>query len=156
MMIILSYHREIICCGTIFKGPYGEVIVDPSLLKPCVGCLAARRQQQRGSDSSSSASEATSPIHSASVSPAHSVELPPEASVVSSKQNAKTAFCDSSSDSGYDECSNQGADSGNKTGKHGQDIKLLQRMDQMPYKSLTVDADVAINPPPQIQPVSSN
>ncbi|EFN82361.1 SIN3-HDAC complex-associated factor isoform X2 [Harpegnathos saltator] len=154
--IDLSYFkREIICCGTIFKGPYGEVIVDPSLLKPCVGCLATRRQRQR-SDDISSASEATSPIHSASVSPAHSVELPPEASVISSKQNAKTTFSDSSSDSGYDECSNQGAYSGNKIGKHGQDIKLLQRMDQMSYKSLTVDADVAINPPSQIQPVSSN
>ncbi|XP_014470971.1 PREDICTED: protein FAM60A isoform X2 [Dinoponera quadriceps] len=151
--IDLSYFkREVICCGVIFKGHYGEVIVDPSLLKPCVGCLAGRRQR----DGSSSASEATSPTHSASVSPAHSVELPPEASVVSSKQNPKTTFSDSSSDSGYDECSNQGVDSGNKTGKHGPDIKLLQRMDQMSCKSLTVDADVVINPPPQIQPMSSN
>ncbi|XP_032664394.1 LOW QUALITY PROTEIN: SIN3-HDAC complex-associated factor [Odontomachus brunneus] len=156
--IDLSYFkREVICCGIIFKGPYGEVIVDPSLLKPCVGCLAVRRQRQCSSDGSSSASEATSPIHSASVSPAYSVELPPEASVVSSKQNAKTTFSDSSSDSGYDECSNQGADSGNKTGKHGQqDIKLLQRMDQMSRKSLTVDGDIAVDPPPQIQSMSSN
>ncbi|EDO35710.1 predicted protein, partial [Nematostella vectensis] len=28
------WRREEICCGTIFRGPHGEVLVDPKLLKP--------------------------------------------------------------------------------------------------------------------------
>ncbi|XP_074661848.1 SIN3-HDAC complex-associated factor-like [Tubulanus polymorphus] len=35
----LSYwKRTKICCGIIFTGPHGEVMVDPSLLKPCNSC----------------------------------------------------------------------------------------------------------------------
>lgn len=33
----LSYWRkEKLCCGTIFKGAFGEIMVDSSLIKPCV------------------------------------------------------------------------------------------------------------------------
>ncbi|XP_033101959.1 SIN3-HDAC complex-associated factor-like [Anneissia japonica] len=32
---INCWRMEKICCGTIFKGPRGEVLVDPHLLKPC-------------------------------------------------------------------------------------------------------------------------
>ncbi|XP_031846754.1 uncharacterized protein LOC116433127 isoform X3 [Nomia melanderi] len=108
--IDLSYFkREIICCGTIFKGPYGEVIVDPSLIKPCIGCIARQQRQQQTNALSCSpvhSSASASPAHSsASASPAHSVESGTETAV--SKQTSKT-FSDSSSDSGYDESSNQG------------------------------------------------
>ncbi|XP_035735894.1 SIN3-HDAC complex-associated factor-like isoform X3 [Vespa mandarinia] len=111
--IDLSYFkREIICCGTIFKGPYGEVIIDPALIKPCTGCLSKQRQQQsnvlRNSPVHSSAS--ASPVHSsASASPTHSVESGVDSAVT--KQTSKT-FSDSSSDSGYDESSNQGVGEG--------------------------------------------
>ncbi|XP_076658367.1 uncharacterized protein LOC143362252 isoform X2 [Halictus rubicundus] len=108
--IDLSYFkREVICCGTIFKGPYGEVIVDPSLIKPCIGCIARQQRQQQANALSCSpahSSASASPVHSsASASPAHSVESGTETTV--SKQTSKT-FSDSSSDSGYDESSNQG------------------------------------------------
>ncbi|CAK9803588.1 SIN3-HDAC complex-associated factor [Anthophora plagiata] len=102
------FKREIICCGTIFKGPYGEVIVDPSLIKPCIGCIARQQRQQTNALSCSPvhSSASASPVHSsASASPAHSVESGTETTV--SKQASKT-FSDSSSDSGYDESSNQG------------------------------------------------
>ncbi|XP_043256762.1 uncharacterized protein LOC122399831 isoform X1 [Colletes gigas] len=103
------FKREIICCGTIFKGPYGEVIVDPSLIKPCIGCIARQQRQQQTnvlSCSPAHSSASASPVHSsASASPAHSVESGTETAV--SKQTSKT-FSDSSSDSGYDESSNQG------------------------------------------------
>ncbi|XP_035735885.1 SIN3-HDAC complex-associated factor-like isoform X1 [Vespa mandarinia] len=114
--IDLSYFkREIICCGTIFKGPYGEVIIDPALIKPCTGCLSKQRQQQsnvlRNSPVHSSAS--ASPVHSsASASPTHSVESGVDSAVT--KQTSKT-FSDSSSDSGYDESSNQGVGEGKIT-----------------------------------------
>ncbi|XP_043491355.1 SIN3-HDAC complex-associated factor [Polistes fuscatus] len=117
--IDLSYFkREDICCGTIFKGPYGEVIVDPSLIKPCTGCLnnslSKQRQQQsnvlRNSPAHSSAS--ASPVHSsASASPTHSVESGLDSTVT--KQTSK--YSDSSSDSGYDESSNQGVGEGKIT-----------------------------------------
>ncbi|XP_032238918.1 SIN3-HDAC complex-associated factor [Nematostella vectensis] len=32
------WRREEICCGTIFRGPHGEVLVDPKLLKPLCTC----------------------------------------------------------------------------------------------------------------------
>ncbi|GLH03751.1 Uncharacterized protein GBIM_09606, partial [Gryllus bimaculatus] len=42
----MSYwKREKVCCGTIFKGPYGVVIVDPRFLKPCQGCRSPHVQQ---------------------------------------------------------------------------------------------------------------
>ncbi|XP_028397304.1 SIN3-HDAC complex-associated factor-like [Dendronephthya gigantea] len=37
-----GWRREEVCCGTIFKGPNGEVLVDPKLLKPY--CYCARGQ----------------------------------------------------------------------------------------------------------------
>ena len=33
-----TWRREEICCGTIFRGPYGEVLVDPKLLNPMCTC----------------------------------------------------------------------------------------------------------------------
>ncbi|KMQ87968.1 protein fam60a [Lasius niger] len=99
--IDLSYYkREVICCGSIFKGANGEVIMYPSFLKPCISCFTRRQL---------TASLAfVSPIHSsASVSPAHSVESTSSSNTeTNSKQSTKT-FSDSSSDSGYDESSNQ-------------------------------------------------
>lgn len=110
--IDLSYFkRETICCGVIFKGLYGEVMVDPSLIKPCIGCLARQQQQQQQranalGNSPSHSSASASPVHSsASTSPAHSMESTVESTV--SKPTSKS-FSDSSSDSGYDESSNQG------------------------------------------------
>lgn len=29
------WKKENLCCGTIFRGVYGEIIIDPSLIKPC-------------------------------------------------------------------------------------------------------------------------
>lgn len=39
-----GWRREEVCCGTIFKGPNGEVLVDPKLLKP--HCYCARGQSK--------------------------------------------------------------------------------------------------------------
>ncbi|XP_012268553.2 SIN3-HDAC complex-associated factor [Athalia rosae] len=102
------FKRETICCGTIFKGEYGEVIIDPSLIKPCIGCLARQRQRQANavSSSPSHSSASASPAHSsASASPAHSVDSTVEATAT---KPVSKSFSDSSSDSGYDESSNQG------------------------------------------------
>lgn len=99
--IDLSYYkREVICCGSIFKGANGEVIIYPSFLKPCISCFT--RRQLTASLAS------ISPVHSsASVSPAHSVDSTSSSNTeTNSKQSTKT-FSDSSSDSGYDESSNQ-------------------------------------------------
>lgn len=97
-----------ICCGTIFKGPYGEVIVEPSLFKPCIGCITRQQRQRQANGlqcSAEDSSASASPVHSsASASPEHNVDSVTETAV--SKQS-KT-FSDSSSDSGYDESSNQG------------------------------------------------
>ena len=35
--------RTVVCCGTIFKGANGEVLVDTSLLHPCRSCKPASR-----------------------------------------------------------------------------------------------------------------
>ncbi|XP_046735291.1 uncharacterized protein LOC124404870 [Diprion similis] len=103
------FKREKICCGTIFKGPYGEVMVDPSLIKPCIGCLArqeGQRQANAVSSSPSHSSASASPVHSsASASPAHSLDSTVEPTV---PKPVSKSFSDSSSDSGYDESSNQG------------------------------------------------
>ncbi|XP_040570426.1 SIN3-HDAC complex-associated factor [Lepeophtheirus salmonis] len=32
------WKRQSVCCGTIFRGPYGEVVIDPRFLNPCGTC----------------------------------------------------------------------------------------------------------------------
>ncbi|XP_067012875.2 SIN3-HDAC complex-associated factor isoform X2 [Anabrus simplex] len=84
------WKREKVCCGTIFKGPYGEVIVDPRFLKPCRGCSSSKTVQDRGTATAD-------PSTSGAVSNSGS-----------SPSKLTKTYSDSSSDSGYDESSNQG------------------------------------------------
>lgn len=37
-LMYLIFYRTEVCCGTIFKGLNGEVLVDPQLLHPCYTC----------------------------------------------------------------------------------------------------------------------
>lgn len=37
--------RQKVCCGIIYKGRFGEVLIDPHLFKPC--CRKKRQQQQQ-------------------------------------------------------------------------------------------------------------
>lgn len=32
------WKKEKVCCGTVFKGPFGQVILDPRLWRPCSNC----------------------------------------------------------------------------------------------------------------------
>lgn len=109
-------YREIICCGSIFRGANGEIIMYPSSLKPCVNL--ARRQLL-------SSLTVASPTHSsASISPIHSVESPSSSSETSSKQTKTDS--DSSSDSGYDESSNQGESKIAKNVQVQADMKMIE------------------------------
>ncbi|KAL1130897.1 hypothetical protein AAG570_012138 [Ranatra chinensis] len=72
------WKREKICCGTIFVGPRGAVIVDPRFVKPC-------RTRTEGKT--------------------HCLSGPLKAQTAKAK-----GFSDNSSDSGYDESSNQGSE----------------------------------------------
>lgn len=80
--IDLNYwKKEAVCCGTIFRGRNDEIMVDPSHLKPCVARLALWK------------SKAPTQV------PPTQVPLP---------CTAAKLYSDSSSDSGYDDSSNQG------------------------------------------------
>lgn len=151
--------REITCCGPIFRGLYGEVIVDPGLLKRCVNCLEDRQRQRQAGIGSSSAS--TSPIHSASASPMRSVESSsplPETSLSVAKQHQgvvskSNTFSDASSDSGYDECSNQGVDGGKK---NIQKTKLPPSfVEQMSCSPSLTTLAASVDPSNVLQSVSS-
>lgn len=83
-----------VCCGTIFKAPNGIVLVDQRFLKPCSARLARA---------------------SCKLTPVSSPEAPqaPEEPKAAIEVSAETetdskVYNDSSSDSGYDESSNQG------------------------------------------------
>lgn len=39
------WKRQKVCCGIIYKGRFGEVLIDPHLFKPC--CRNKQRQQQQ-------------------------------------------------------------------------------------------------------------
>ncbi|XP_070545189.1 SIN3-HDAC complex-associated factor-like [Ptychodera flava] len=54
------WKKEVVCCGTIFRGPRGEVLVDPQLLKPCKGCINKQQPSFTKSDSAGEDSEGTS------------------------------------------------------------------------------------------------
>ncbi|KRT85478.1 hypothetical protein AMK59_152 [Oryctes borbonicus] len=75
------WKKEKICCGTIFRGLNGEVLLDQRFLKPCnarlANCKLRRNECKTESD-------------------------------ISDTSSSKVYNSDSSSDSGYDESSNQG------------------------------------------------
>lgn len=105
--MIYCIYRTRICCGIIFKGPYGEIIIDQSLFKTCSSCLLRQENKQQSINAKNS-------FHSSSVSSPHSVDSTTTATTTTTtteltKQTGKI-FSDSSSDSGYDESSNQGID----------------------------------------------
>lgn len=79
------------CCGRIYKGPNGEVLIDPRLLKPCKARLAVLCK--------------TLPV----------AEKAQSSDVNSTKSTDSSS--DSSSDSGYDESSNPGAEKESATYK---------------------------------------
>ncbi|XP_058793106.1 SIN3-HDAC complex-associated factor isoform X1 [Phymastichus coffea] len=99
------FKRKNVCCGVVFVGMRNELLIEPSLFKRCHGCLERERQRATAAvtmmgSSPSHSSASASPCHSsASTSPAYSVESNNETAV-----KAK-GFCDSSSDSGYDDSS---------------------------------------------------
>lgn len=71
--------REIICCGTIYRGRFGEILTDPRFLRPCNNQSQCQILADRTKDNHSSNNNTVLPVKS---------------------------FSDSSSDSGYDESSN--------------------------------------------------
>lgn len=95
------WKREKVCCGTIFKGPYGAVIVDPRFLKPCRGC----KNQQQEKATVTSAGQGPGTGDGAAGGREDS------SSGMKGSKLAKS-YSDSSSDSGYDESSNQGVGEG--------------------------------------------
>ncbi|XP_011878552.1 PREDICTED: protein FAM60A [Vollenhovia emeryi] len=113
----LSYYkRESICCGSIFRGANGEIIMHSSSLKPCINL--ARRQLL-------TSIPVASPTHSsASTSPVHGVESPSSSPKTNSKQTKSDS--DSSSDSGYDESSNQGESKIAKNVQVQADVKMIE------------------------------
>ncbi|XP_075229416.1 SIN3-HDAC complex-associated factor [Lycorma delicatula] len=101
------WKREKICCGIIFKGPNGEVVVDPRFIKPCKDSLSRHLRpvaDDRPTSNIGSSSSSSSIIISNASTAASAIQ-----SVVQTQVISKTkAFSDTSSDSGYDESSNQG------------------------------------------------
>jgi len=93
--------REKVCCGTIFKGPYGAVIVDPRFLKPCRGCK--NQQQEKAAVASAGMGPGTGDGAAGGCE---------DSSSGMKGSKLSKSYSDSSSDSGYDESSNQGVGEG--------------------------------------------
>ncbi|XP_054275844.1 SIN3-HDAC complex-associated factor-like [Macrosteles quadrilineatus] len=81
------WKREKVCCGVIFKGPHGQVIVDPRFLKPCV--------YKRAHAHTHVAAPTTTATNTT-------------AAVATTDASSTKIYSDNSSDSGYDESSNPG------------------------------------------------
>lgn len=41
--------RQKVCCGIVYKGRYGEILIDPHLYKPCYQRKPKPHQQQKES-----------------------------------------------------------------------------------------------------------
>nr|CAD7409547.1 unnamed protein product [Timema cristinae] len=93
------WKREKVCCGTIFRGRYGEVLVDPRFLKPCQGCVVSK-QVDKGPFSPPAVP--LNPLPSPS-----GLDAVPEVTGTNGSTTVKS-YSDASSDSGYDESSNPG------------------------------------------------
>ncbi|PSN38136.1 hypothetical protein C0J52_08228 [Blattella germanica] len=113
------WKREKVCCGTIFKGPYGAIIVDPRFLKPCRGCKI--QQQEK------------TPIgtpgmgHGAEDNTTNEDGKNGNSGMKGSKLTK--SYSDSSSDSGYDESSNQGLGEGGHHRSNGTTRRSTGRED---------------------------
>ncbi|CAG2060688.1 unnamed protein product [Timema podura] len=94
-----KYAIEKVCCGTIFRGRYGEVLVDPRFLKPCQGCVVSK-QVNKGPFSPPAVP--LNPLPSPS-----GLDAVPEVTGTNGSTLVKS-YSDASSDSGYDESSNPG------------------------------------------------
>lgn len=77
----ILYSREAVCCGTFFRGKFNEIMIDPRFIRPCKSRLATCKLQAGTKKSENDGCEAAT----------------------------TKLYSDSSSDSGYDDCSNQGA-----------------------------------------------
>lgn len=75
------FSREAVCCGTFFRGKFNEIMIDPRFIRPCKSRLATCKLQAGTKKSENDGCEAAT----------------------------TKLYSDSSSDSGYDDCSNQGA-----------------------------------------------
>lgn len=97
--------REKICCGIVFKGPNGELLLDPRFLKPC----DARVQmcKLRSSKIAKPQAEGAEPA-------------------------VTKSYSDNSSDSGYDESSNQGLIAENAFKKEVQPVSIAQINTEIP------------------------
>ncbi|XP_078000161.1 SIN3-HDAC complex-associated factor-like [Glandiceps talaboti] len=69
------WKKEEVCCGVIFRGPRGEVLVDPHLLKPCKGCINKQKPSFTKGDSAGEESEETSSAASSPTSKTPDVEF---------------------------------------------------------------------------------
>lgn len=98
-------YREKICCGIIFKGPNGEVLIDERFFKPC----DARMQlcKLRSSNAVKGQTGGTEPT-------------------------VTKGYNDNSSDSGYDESSNQGLAAENSFKKEVQPVSISQINTEIP------------------------
>ncbi len=43
-VLVQIFSRQRVCCGIIYKGRFGEVLIDPHLFKPC--CQKKQEQEQ--------------------------------------------------------------------------------------------------------------
>lgn len=102
-LVLFCINREKICCGEVFKGPNGELLLDPRLLKPCTARLQICKLQTAESKVSADGNETT----------------------------ISKGFSDSSSDSGYDESSNQGVNVDNAFKKEVQ-VSISQLETEVP------------------------
>lgn len=94
--------REKVCCGTIFKGPNGELLLDPSFLKPCRGRIAASCRLVPVANGR--VESTTQNVESSTNSPTSEIKV----EIDISESTVTKLYSDSSSDSGYDDSSNQG------------------------------------------------
>lgn len=115
-------NRKKVCCGVIFTGPGGIVMVDPRLLKPCGGGCGGQKREATSILSLQpmidEVDRASPPISDMATHPPDRQPMGDEACRASPPisdmathggSTPCTTISDSSSDSGYDECSNPAA-----------------------------------------------
>merc|ERR1712179_163511 len=56
------WRRKKVCCGTIFMGPFGEVVIDPRFLNPCRSCKKPGDESNEPSGPTLTALDATKDV----------------------------------------------------------------------------------------------
>jgi hypothetical protein len=131
--------KEKVCCGVIFRGPHGEVAIDPRFLNPCTACKSIKEPltplPTSNNNNSSSKQTADHDLEdmetddSASISSGNEVAVSPMTSLRSASSNTSKLIDEADDEGFFDKAVVSPSESGTSTPPPSSDPETLLSQD---------------------------